>query len=235
MNRESFHDTFQFYLKGHLQRDPKFLVAAISEAFLVTVDAYRITAAEWQLLIEYYNRELVTIEWELEKGTGKASEDLETHIENLESDLKNLFAARRRCTQYLAYIDDARSHCVRRGQCSWPHANTSIAFDESQSLKEDFDMVHNGCRDTNERIDKDIELITALVAIAEGKVGLEKNKGIGRLTLIAVLFIPFSTVATVLAMQGRFAPGADRFFVLFAVAIPIVFIIWAFFKASIGL
>jgi len=52
-----------------------------------------------------------------------------------------------------------------------------------------------------------------------GKQSLAENHGIARLSLLAMVFLPFSSVATILGMQGSFSPGDKKFWLFWVVAI----------------
>jgi len=84
-------------------------------------------------------------------------------------------------------------------------------------------------RETNERVDKNLNLLTSLIAIGAGKHNLEENHGVVRLTVLATIFLPFSTIATVLSMQGNFAPGAGEFWIYWVAAFCLVTLVAAVF------
>lgn len=62
-------------------------------------------------------------------------------------------------------------------------------------------------------IEKQVHLLTTLVSLGETQQSIEESQGVGRLTRIATIYLPFTTVATVLAMPEKFAPGASHFWV----------------------
>ena len=167
---------------------------------------------------EYLNRELSTIEYILEKE--------EPSFRNLEIYLKEIYVYRRRCTKYHELITEAKNQCNRRGQKCWPrNIGSDLAVENGKELEEDFIYLQAKTTGTLQRIQKNINLLTALVAIGEGKQGLQENRGIVRLSLPATVFLPFSTVASILGMQGNYAPGADGFWLFWAVAIPVTALI----------
>lgn len=188
-----------------------------SDPFLLLGDVYRLVASKWIIINEYINRELATTEYILEKE--------EPGFRDLEVYLKDLYIYRRRCTRYHELITEAKEQCSSRGQKSWATAPISeIGRETSSDVEGDFVFLQAKTERTAQRIEKNINLLTALVAIGEGKQGLDENHGISRLSLLAAIFLPFSTVATILSMQGNYAPGQGGFWVFWAVAIPL----WAF-------
>jgi len=191
--------------------------AVWSDPFLLLGDVYRLVASKWIIINEYINRELATIEYILEKE--------EPGFRDLEVYLKDLYIYRRRCTRYHELITEAKEQCSARGQRSWVTAPlTEVGVETSRDVEGDFVFLLAKTERTAQRIEKNINLLTALVAIGEGKQGLDENHGISRLSLLAAIFLPFSTVATILSMQGSYAPGQEAFWVFWASAIPL----WAF-------
>jgi len=156
---------------------------------------------------------MATIEYILEKE--------ESGFRDLEVYLKDLYVFRRRCTKYHELITHTKEQCSSRGQQHWPHSVSEIAIENAKDSENDFIYLENKVQGTGQRIEKNINLLTALVSIGEGKQALDENHGIIRLTLLATVFLPFSTVAAILGMQGGYAPGAGSFRLFWAVAVPL--------------
>ena len=107
---------------------------------------------------------------------------------------------------------------------------TKFAEKHARNLEDDFKYVLSNMSTTISRIEKDISLLMALVAISGGRQGLEENRGISFLTLVAMFFLPCETMASVLGIQTQYAPGARYFWMLWAVALPLtVLVITIFF------
>ena len=104
--------------------------------------------------------------------------------------LKDLFLHRQRCIDYKKVILKTRG----------------ITTEESEHFKRIFDELLN-------TIERQVNLLTTLVSIRETQQGIDDTHAVGRLTRIATIYLPFSTVATVLAMPDNFAPGASKFWV----------------------
>ena len=128
------------------------------------------------------------------------SRDLHAFQSNLENDLpdfqllptllKDLFLHRQRCVDYKKVI----------------LKTPGITTEESEHFKRIFDELLN-------TIERQVTLLTTLVSIKETQQGIDDSHAVGRLTRIATIYLPFSTVATVLAMPDNFAPGASKFWV----------------------
>lgn len=208
-NRESLAR----HLKERFIHNSTLLSAARSDNFLFIGDLYRLIASNWIVINEYVNREMATIEYKLEKE--------EPSFRDLEVYLKDLYIYRRRCTKYYELISEARDQCHSRGQASWSRSSSSIAIEHGEDMEADYRYLLTRMQGTAQRIEKNINLLASLVAIGAGKQGLDESHSVSRLNLLAIIFLPFSTIATILGMQGNYAPGADQFWLFWAVAIPL--------------
>ncbi|KAI9842755.1 MAG: hypothetical protein M1837_006938 [Sclerophora amabilis] len=219
----SLRAAFLSLLSTRLSSIESFQHAALSDVFLLLSDLYFLVASEWLVADEYVNRELATIEYCLEKKMPEFRE--------LQTSLQVLFIQRRRCTRYAELIIDAKKQCQQRGQNDWPRAaegdSLRLAMDVAESLVSDFEHLHAKLERTLARIEKNIKLLTALVSIGEAEQALFKHDSVERLTVIAALYLPFSTVATVLAIPGNFGPGQSQFWIYWSFAVPLTGLVMA--------
>jgi len=232
--RESFRQAFCSFLNHRCTTDETYHKTCATDPFITLYEGYRIIASEWLVVNEYVKRELTNIERHLEKKDLK-----ESTFQELEQHLKELYRIRRRCNKDHELVVEAASQCKKRGQYLWPCSKgtsdgNSDAFkfaeQHAQNLDDDFKYVLSNMSTTILRIEKDINLLTALVAISEGRQGLQENRGISFLTLVATIFLPCEMVASVLGIQTQYAPGARYFWTLWAVALPLtVLVITIFF------
>jgi Mg2+ and Co2+ transporter CorA len=177
---------------------------------------------------EYITRELANIELQLE--------ETESTFQELELRLKELYIIRRRCNKYRELVTEAVLQCKQRGKALWPSSRPApdgnadaITFAEShaQELEGDLQYVLDHIAVNISRVEKNIKLLTALVTISEGRQGLQESRGIALLTLVAATFLPTETVATILGLQTRYSPGASKFWVLWAVALPLTVLVFS--------
>jgi hypothetical protein len=183
----------------------------MEDSFFILSDIYRLVASTWTVANEYINRECTTIEYVLEKQ--------EANIKDLQTHLQSLQVYRRRCSMYCKLIVQAREQCQARGRHSWhKHLASDAAMENARDLQDDFASIELKMHDAEVRTEKNINFLSALVAIRE-------NRAVTRITLVAMVFLPFSTVAAILGMQGNFAPGASQFWIFWAVVVPLTFFI----------
>ncbi|KAI1362825.1 hypothetical protein F5Y08DRAFT_354930 [Xylaria arbuscula] len=62
--------------------------------------------------------------------------------------------------------------------------------------------------------------VMAMIQIFESRKSIEESLRIKRLTVIAMIFISLSYIATLFSMADSYAPGQERFWVYFIVALP---------------
>jgi hypothetical protein len=216
------------HLSERFSTDPSLLECAKTDCFLILGDIYRLVASNWIVINEYVNRELATIEYILEKE--------EPTFRDLEVYLKDLYIFRRRVTRYHELITQAKEQCNTRGQQSWLRdENSKLAAEHAKDIESDFIYLQDKVLGTARRIEKNINLLTALVSIGEGKQALDENHGIARLSLLATVFLPFSTVATIFSIQGGYGPGQGTFWLFWAIAIPLTVFVLALSALSYGI
>jgi hypothetical protein len=67
-----------------------------------------------------------------------------------------------------------------------------------------------------------------VMALREAQNSNMQAKSVGRITLVAALFVPVSLVSGIMSMGGDFTPGGSKFWIFFAVAAPIVAVVYMF-------
>src|SRR5207248_1813024 len=64
------------------------------------------------------------------------------------------------------------------------------------------------------------------LAVIASKQSLEEAHSVARLTVMALTFVPLSFVASLFSMQGDVAPGGRKFWIFFAVALPLLALVF---------
>lgn len=215
-------DDIKYHIHRRVEENPSQISAIIQNPFIILADFYKMVASNWMSINKYVNRELETLEYILEKE--------QVGFLELEEYLKDLYIHRRRCVKHLRAIRELKEQCHTRGQ-SWPAdpEPTTATLNLAQDLQDDFSDLQNRFQETQDRTDKNLNLLTALISIGEGKQSLEESHGVGRLTLLATIFLPFSTIATIFSMQGDYAPRANMFWIYWVVAICVTAVLASIF------
>lgn len=207
-------------LSSKISQSPSAIDAARSDCFFILEDIYRLAALNWLVINEYVRRELATMGYVLERQ--------EPGFQDLESYLKDLYIYNRRFTKYRETIARMKEECANRGQHPWAkssHSGSNLAAEHARALEIDFQYLEKKFQATGQKVDKSISLLTTLVAIEEAKQARDENHGVARLSFLAIVFLPFSTVATVLSMQGTYAPGQSQFGLFWIVALSLTAVV----------
>jgi Mg2+ and Co2+ transporter CorA len=177
---------------------------------------YRIIASEWVVVNTCFERELNTIEWNLE------NED--TGLQRSHEHLNSLYTIRRRVTLYEMLIKEQRDACRQHGRKYWnqPSSPSNLEAVENvvSTLETDFTFVSNLVEKNQERVTKNISVLIALISIAESRIGISNGKRIEALTLAAIFFLPFSLVSSVMNINGELGPGQPRQYIFWIVSVP---------------
>jgi Mg2+ and Co2+ transporter CorA len=70
-----------------------------------------------------------------------------------------------------------------------------------------------------------VAIMTSVIQLTDSRRSIEEAFNIRRLTYIALIFIPLSFTVSIFSMGGDFIPGKDRFWVYFATAVPLLFVV----------
>ncbi|KAI5917644.1 hypothetical protein F4810DRAFT_695519 [Camillea tinctor] len=157
---------------------------------------------------------MITKQWQLVHGyMARDFHRIETKLHDIpdftvaERMLKDLFRHRQNCVQYSKLLKETHEEFQE-----WK-------FDSSNPIMADINSISSSLEQLSCKIDRNVNLLTDLTAIKEAQQGLQENHGVTQLTQIATIYLPFSTVAAVLAMPNQFAPGASQFWVYWAASV----------------
>jgi Mg2+ and Co2+ transporter CorA len=70
-----------------------------------------------------------------------------------------------------------------------------------------------------------MNVLTTHVNLMETEKSIADSKSLSRLTVLGFIFVPVSFVATLFSMGGDFAVGQSRFWIYFAVTVPLTVVI----------
>lgn len=93
----------------------------------------------------------------------------------------------------------------------------------------DFQVLHLRFGDVRRHAELLNTAITGLTSISGNQKALREAKSTKALTLVGLVFIPLAYTATLFSMTESFGPGGERFWVYFAVSVPlIIFVLGAY-------
>ena len=93
-------------------------------------------------------------------------------------------------------------------------------------LLEDFVSIQDDIKAAGQMLENMLPVVTSLVQIMDARRSFAETANIGRLTYLALVFVPLSFVASLFSMNPEHVPGSPHFWVYFAVAIPITVVVF---------
>jgi Mg2+ and Co2+ transporter CorA len=209
-----------------LEQTPDLESPAAHHLMLVFQSALRLVASEWIAASSYIERDINSIEWQLENEA--------VRIDGLKDFLDQLFVGRRRVRKYQALVD-GQFELLRAGRMlpeAWRANNAPVILAD---MRTDFAQVRTAMEKNSQRIAQTIQLIMSVMVVCQGEQSIQQNVLLGFLTVVATLGVPFSAVAGILGMQTRYGPGqADfgKFWRISGIVIGIVFGIGIIFMVT---
>ncbi|KAI0535601.1 hypothetical protein GGR58DRAFT_478366 [Xylaria digitata] len=205
--------------------------------------------SEWITMSDYIKTRLNQLDWEIIKpeffGLGK--EGVNNMLEKLHMWRRLVPLYREMVSETIQHIDQfscqvetltATLENSSTKRAHKPTANPELAGNPvsghaQQSLigryDPDFKLIKEQLEEYQTRIDQLTAVVTAVISIENSRRSLEDNRNIGRLTLLATIFIPLSLIAGILSMQPHVSDiSGDTFKVYFATSVPLAIVIAAF-------
>jgi len=190
--------------------------------------------SHWVAHIEYTKSLLNSIEAAMAKQHG-------SDLAWLETQLTDLFRWSRRLSSYCEQTETALDNLGLLSQ-SYYGAVPSTSLSGS-NCDDDFHYVHRRMQNMKNRAIDLISTVNGLIGTLEVKQTIKltessqkvatrseelANRSLGEartvraLTILGIIFVPLSTVASIFSIQGNYGPGQPQFWVYWVIAIPVV-------------
>ncbi|KAH6839648.1 hypothetical protein B0I37DRAFT_409035 [Chaetomium sp. MPI-CAGE-AT-0009] len=139
---------------------------------------------------------------------------------NPQIELEVLNMWRRFIPLYREMISEALEQVFR---CPYTLNKTPRRLGSVAAYQNDFVIALSSMEEYQRRIDRLTQVVTAAIQIADSRQALNDARNLGRLTWLAIVFIPFSLIASILSMQlhAREISG-DTIKLYFTVSLPLV-------------
>ncbi|KAF4630012.1 hypothetical protein G7Y89_g8127 [Cudoniella acicularis] len=192
--------------------------------------------AEWLTIEDYIRTHLGQIEWEASVPNNFLNKyidpDLALSKLNVWKRLVPLYRemltdSLRRISQFPQHAD---AEAIERSNpctcaCSRQKNNSVSASppspDPIDAYREDFTHALSRMVELQAQIDRNISVVTALVALNDSRRGQDDNRNVSRLTWLATLFVPLSFVASLFSMQSDVSQLRDTYKLYFMTALPV--------------
>ncbi|OAG02265.1 uncharacterized protein CC84DRAFT_1262235 [Paraphaeosphaeria sporulosa] len=189
--------------------------------------------------ISYYPLKIVAAEWvnyiavmglsvrEYELST-TLSGDLIAQLEKLNTNLRILQGWRRRVLSTQAKLRRTIRFIENHVDRKQPNRDWDVLVD-------DFEFICTGVAEHGERLEAMVSVVTSTAALIEGRRSLTETENVTRLTILAVVFLPLSYIASLFSMSDEIRPGGPHFWIYFAVAVPLTFIVGLIAKPPVSI
>lgn len=175
---------------------------------------FRIIAAEWVKYVEVMSLSVKKYEYQVDD-----IRDLAHVLERFDSDLKALQSWRRRAlssrqklSSIVQFLRDAKHSTSNHGIVD--------------HLLRDYSYLVSSVESYGKLLESMLPVVTSMVQIVDSRRSFAETANISRLTYLALAFVPLSFISSLFSMSGELAPGGDSFWIYFAVAVPLVVVVF---------
>uniref|UniRef100_A0A8H7K3L3 Uncharacterized protein n=1 Tax=Bionectria ochroleuca TaxID=29856 RepID=A0A8H7K3L3_BIOOC len=89
-------------------------------------------------------------------------------------------------------------------------------------LLKDIQYIQKQLDDYSRSLEQMLTVATSMVQLLDSRRSILEAVSVRRLTYIALVFVPLSWVSSLFSMSDTYLPGHGRFWVYFAVALPLI-------------
>jgi hypothetical protein len=179
--------------------------------------------------LAYYPLRIVAAEWvkyvEVMQHCIKLYQYNDTHVPTLDKinhDLRELQGWRLRSLNSQQKVGSVIRK-IKAHNATEPDAGSRAAM---EPIIEDYEVILNNMQTAGARLENMLPVVTSLVQIIDARQSLAETANISRLTVLALIFVPLSFVSSLFSMNPANMPGSSHFWVYFAVALPVTFLVF---------
>ncbi|OCK76808.1 hypothetical protein K432DRAFT_259540, partial [Lepidopterella palustris CBS 459.81] len=169
-----------------------------------------VVAAEWVKYLGVMYRGIKQYEYR-----SNESRSFIQQLEILNSDMRDLQSWRRR-------IISSQQKVLAVARV----LQASETSDLRTSLVGDYEHLAANIEGYGRRLESMLPVVTSLVQIVDSRRSFAETANISRLTILALIFVPLSFVASLFSMNANNIPGGPYFWVYFAVAVPVTIAVY---------
>jgi Mg2+ and Co2+ transporter CorA len=175
---------------------------------------FKMICTEWLLMMSHVKARIALIEWEL-----RQPKFLPQNEAGLHTSLQKLFPWRQRLPFYHEMLNYSFDHITKRSTfLSIPTSEFSVLNSDFESIRTKFQTIVN-------HSEKVLTAATAIISIEESKKATAQNKGVSRLTYIALTFAPLSFLSSFFSMTDNIGALKRTIWIYFVVAIPLTMVL----------
>lgn len=106
-----------------------------------------------------------------------------------------------------------------------PNFNSHKGDRQLECLSEDLELILHKMQDAGRRLENTLPIVMTSVQIADTRRTYAEQADIKRLTVLALIFVPLTFIASLFSMNTENMPGSKDFWVYFVVAIPVTVLV----------
>jgi len=172
--------------------------------------AKKIAAANWINSMEYLQSSIARFENDVDQRAGpKQHTDIETWLSD------RVFWAYELKRKSLQLCDDIVQNFTELG----------ILTEDGQKDKrpeiEDWIYIQKRLESWTKRAKDLVHAVSDILSLTEAKKSLQEARSAGILQYLGTFYLPFSLVAAIVSMSNNFGPNQPRFWVYFAISVPL--------------
>lgn len=229
--RASLLDDICFYWTT--SASPSQIDRAIKSPYESSLFLRNIVAATWMKTLEHLRATLSALEmklWAIEHIVSPTITEVEKarYLSDFMPTLNELNTMRRRGNWYITEMK-----INLEGLGISPDFPPLASSQQTGERNHDYDFlaIYAQLQTYQAWTEKYMEVISAQITTMETRKSLADSKSLSRLTVLGFIFLPLSFTATFFSMGGEFAVGQNKFWVYFAVAVPMSLLV--FFSAIV--
>lgn len=174
----------------------------------------RVVISEWMLYSQVMARYLSYYEYSLRS--------IEMAVQDERGNMIDLQKWRHRAIQSRFKIESTRQFVDQ-----WLAQENNVS-DMWDLIVKDLDQLSRQIEQYGQSLERIIPVVTSMVQLLDSRQSIAESVNVKRLTYVALVFVPLSWVATLFSMPGDFAPGQSKFWLYFAVSLPLCTIVVVF-------
>ncbi|OBS17671.1 hypothetical protein FPOA_09406 [Fusarium poae] len=223
--------SFSYYRNGQI--DQNWDKSSMLDSLVHYFSTQRALCQPSVLSISYYPIRIIVSEWNLYIHlTSRFSKYYEYSLRNMETrvhdeDIVDLQRWRRRCKQSRHKLGLLSEYVSWWGE----HESDKQKW---VSVQKDIRYLREQLQDYGQSLEQMVSIATSMVQLLDSRRSIIEAVSVRRLTYIALIFIPLGWVASLFSMSEEFLPGKERFWVYFAVAVPLLSLVLSLSAAPYG-
>ena len=193
---------------------------SLTESYALFRFAYyplKITASEWPLYLAILHRSIKEYEYRTKPRPNFLAE-----VERLNMHLSELQAWRRRALSSKQKL----STVIRTIAAFEAQSQSTDHHGAAGELKEDWNHLMESLEEYFAVIENMLPVLTSFAQIVDARRSFAETANISRLTILALIFVPLSFLASLFSMNAAYGPGGDVFWVYFVVAVPVTLLVF---------